>query len=54
LPPAEAGVHPTDGESRHQVHGGRSMLGAVVYLVCDDLQAEIKRLPSEEGYLFAG
>jgi hypothetical protein len=45
LPPAEAGIHPTDkGESRNQAHGGRSLTGAVVYLMCDDLQAEIKRL----------
>jgi catechol 2,3-dioxygenase-like lactoylglutathione lyase family enzyme len=48
LPPAEAGVHPTDGETRHQVHGGRSMLGAVVYLMCDDLQGEIKRLKAQK------
>ena len=27
MPPAEAGVHPTEGESRAQVHGGRSLLG---------------------------
>ena len=44
MPPAEAGIHPTEGESRSQNHGGRSLLGAVVYLMCDDLAAEIKRL----------
>ena len=44
LPPAEAGIHPTDADSREQVHGGRSLLGAVVYLMCDDLQAEIQSL----------
>jgi len=48
MPPAEAGVHPTEGESRAQVHGGRSMLGAVVYLMCDDLEAEIKRLQARK------
>ena len=48
MPPAEAGVHPTEGESRAQVHGGRSLLGAVVYLMCDDLEAEIKRLQARK------
>ena len=49
LPPAEAGVHPIEkGESRSQDHGGRSLLGAVVYLMCDDLQAEMKRLEAKK------
>ncbi len=47
LPPAEAGIHPTDGDSREQVHGGRSLLGAVVYLMCDDLRAEMESLKSK-------
>jgi len=47
MPPAEAGIHPTEGESHAQVHGGRSLLGAVVYLMCDDLEAEIKRLQAK-------
>jgi hypothetical protein len=48
MPPAEAGIHPTEGENRAQVHGGRSLLGAVVYLMCDDLEAEIKRLQAKK------
>jgi hypothetical protein len=48
LPPAEAGIHPVEGESRQQLHGGRSLLGAVVYLMCDDLQAEIKKLQAKK------
>jgi len=48
MPPAEAGIHPTDSESRHQIHGGSSMLGAMVYLMCDDLQAEIKQLRAKK------
>jgi hypothetical protein len=49
LPAAEAGIHPVEqGENRHQAHGGRSLLGAVVYLMCDDLQAEIKRLKAKK------
>ena len=46
LPPAEAGIHPADGDSRERVHGGRRLLGAVVYLMCDDVEAEIKSLKS--------
>jgi catechol 2,3-dioxygenase-like lactoylglutathione lyase family enzyme len=43
LPPAEAGIHPSDGESR-QLHGGRRLLGSVLYLMCDDLPALMKSL----------
>ena len=48
LPPAEAAIHPIDGESQQQAHGGRSFPGAVVYLMCDDLQSEIKRLQAKK------
>jgi hypothetical protein len=48
LPPAEAAIHPIDSESRHQAHGAGSLLGAVVYLMCDDLQAEIARLRAKK------
>ncbi|MGA8216904.1 MAG: extradiol dioxygenase [Candidatus Sulfotelmatobacter sp.] len=48
LPPAEAAFHPADSESRNQTHAGRSLLGAVVYLMCDDLQAEIARLRAKK------
>jgi catechol 2,3-dioxygenase-like lactoylglutathione lyase family enzyme len=41
LPPAEMGIHPTDGD-RAQPHGGRDLLGAVLYLMCDDLRALMK------------
>ncbi len=33
LPPAELAVHPTDGESRHEL-----------YLMCDDIQATLTEL----------
>jgi hypothetical protein len=36
LPPAEAAVHPADGEP-----------GAELYLMCDDLQAAIESLASK-------
>jgi hypothetical protein len=48
LPPAEAAFHPSDSETREQMHAGRSLLGAVVYLMCDDLQAEITRLQAKK------
>jgi hypothetical protein len=51
MPPAEAGIHPPEktenGENHQQVHGGRPLLGAVVYLMCDDVHAEIKRLAAK-------
>jgi len=37
LPPAELGVHPTDGEPRHEL-----------YLMCDDIEATVARL-EEKG-----
>ena len=43
LPPAEAALHPTDGESG-QRHAERPLLGAVLYLMCDDLAGYIKSL----------
>jgi catechol 2,3-dioxygenase-like lactoylglutathione lyase family enzyme len=33
LPPAELAIHPTDGESRHEL-----------YLMCDDIQATLDEL----------
>src|SRR5689334_617128 len=45
LPPAELGIHPIEeNEQRTQVHGGRRLLGAVLYLLCNDLQATITSL----------
>ncbi len=43
LPPAEAALHPSDGETG-RVHAERSLLGAVLYLMCDDLPAYIQFL----------
>jgi catechol 2,3-dioxygenase-like lactoylglutathione lyase family enzyme len=42
LPPAEAGFHPAEESA-----GGRPETGAVVYLMCDDLQALIKSLEAK-------
>lgn len=46
LPPAEAAFHPVDGHPS-QTHGGHLLLGAVVYLMCDDLQDTIKTLAAK-------
>jgi hypothetical protein len=43
LPPAEAAVHPSDGKFV-QEHSGQQMLGAVVYLMCDDVRAVVNML----------
>jgi catechol 2,3-dioxygenase-like lactoylglutathione lyase family enzyme len=43
LPPAELGVHPGDGNFT-QSHANHSMLGAVFYLMCDDLSATMAEL----------
>ena len=46
LPPAELAVHPA-GEEKPQRHTEHAMLGAVLYLLCDDLQATIKMLQAK-------
>ena len=46
LPPAEAAVHPTDGDSA-QVQAGHAMLDAELYLMCDDLQTLIQSLAAK-------
>jgi hypothetical protein len=43
MPPAEAAIHPADGDTA-QRHAGHAMLGAVLYLMCDDLDALMKSL----------
>jgi hypothetical protein len=40
LPPAELAVHPGEGEFV-QLHAEHPMLGAVLYLMCDDLESMI-------------
>jgi catechol 2,3-dioxygenase-like lactoylglutathione lyase family enzyme len=43
MPPAEAAIHPSDDEfSQH--HAGQRLLGAVLYLMCDDLNASMAEL----------
>ena len=51
LPPAEAAFHPVDTAGSGAQHAGHAMLGAVVYLMCDDLHAEMAAL-SAKGVRF--
>ncbi|HSL22086.1 MAG TPA: VOC family protein [Vicinamibacterales bacterium] len=46
LPPAEIGVHPSD-EPFTQTHAEQPLLGAVLYLMCDDLQAFVRHLEAK-------
>ncbi len=47
MPPAETGIHPAEGDSS-QGHAGEKLLGAVLYLMCDDLDAEIASLKKKK------
>ena len=44
LPPAEAAFHPIDAAASGAQHAGHAMLGAVVYLMCDDLAKRLDEL----------
>ena len=43
LPPSEVAVHPQDGESAGR-HAGHEMIGAHLYLMCDNLQTTLAAL----------
>lgn len=43
MPATEAAIHPAD-RPFSQKHGGHDLLGAVLYWMCDDLDAEIASL----------
>ena len=47
LPPAEMAVHPASGNFV-QLHADHPMLGAVLYLMCDDLRSTIKSLAAKK------
>jgi hypothetical protein len=48
VPPSEAAIHPAENAGSREADDGQSLLGAVVYLMCDDLDAEIKRLSAKK------
>ncbi len=43
LPPTEMAVHPSD-KNFVQRHAGHNLMGAIVYLMCDDLKAAINSM----------
>src|SRR5882724_3360905 len=47
MPPAEAAIHPVDAGAS-VLHARTEMLGAVLYLMCDDLGAFIAMLQSKD------
>jgi hypothetical protein len=47
LPSAEAAVHPAEGGRRNPERKEHSMAAANLYLMCDDLPAEMKRLQAK-------
>jgi catechol 2,3-dioxygenase-like lactoylglutathione lyase family enzyme len=47
LPPAELGVHPVMDGDFQQLHAEHQLLGAVLYLMCDDLQGVVRLLEAK-------
>jgi hypothetical protein len=47
LPPAEVAVHPTD-DAEGQTRPAGAMLGAELYLMCDDVRATVKALETKQ------
>jgi len=47
MPPAEAAIHPSDGEFTQQ-HAGQTLAGAVLYLMCDDLKTSMAELKAKK------
>jgi catechol 2,3-dioxygenase-like lactoylglutathione lyase family enzyme len=46
LPPSEIAVHPSDGAFA-QKHGDHALLGALVYLMCDDVHQTVNTLQAK-------
>jgi catechol 2,3-dioxygenase-like lactoylglutathione lyase family enzyme len=47
MSPAELAVHPAENDES-RVHAGHKMLGAHLYLMCDDLKAFMKSLDAKQ------
>lgn len=47
MPPAEAGIHPLDGDFSQQ-HAGHKLLGCALYLMCDDLDQQVAALKKKK------
>src|SRR5579864_4819006 len=48
ISPAEAAFHPIEKEKRQMMHAGHRMLGAVLYLMCDDLKKFVASLKTKK------
>jgi catechol 2,3-dioxygenase-like lactoylglutathione lyase family enzyme len=48
MSPAELAVHPADDGAGERQHAGHKMLGAHLYLMCDDLQGFVKTLEAKK------
>jgi hypothetical protein len=48
LPPAELALHPAGDDKHDRASGGHRMLGASLYLMCDNLGAQIELLKSKK------
>ena len=48
LPPAEVAFHPLDDAETEQTHGGRELMHAIVYLMCDDVEAQVRDLAKKD------
>ena len=46
LPPSEIAVHPAD-ENRAELHASHRLLSAILYLMCDDLEATLRALAAK-------
>ena len=46
LPPAELGIHPSDG-TFVQRHADHDLAGVVLYLICDDIRATVNALEAK-------
>jgi hypothetical protein len=49
MPAAEAAIHPMEGEFS-QRHAGHEMLGAILYLMCDDLRGLMASLKAKSVF----
>ena len=46
-PPSELAMHPVEGEPFVQKHAEHELIGAILYLMCDDIDATLKMLKAK-------
>lgn len=47
-PPSELALHPVEGEPFVQKHAEHELVGAILYLMCDDIDATLKMLKAKD------